>query len=205
MSKGLPVSSMKIILASKSPRRKKLLQDAGYEVEVDVSEFDERSVRETDPARLVSEIAKGKVLKVAGKHRNSIIVAADTIVYFQGKPIGQQHSDDAAEKTLKMLAGKAHEVYTGICVINTHDGRMLQDTDVSRVYLKKISEETLGDYVRSGQYKGKAGAYNIADPEFESFVDHIEGSYSNIMGLPLEKVKAMIEKAGSGQRSDYRR
>jgi len=184
---------LKIVLASKSPRRKELLEELGFKVHVDVSNFDENSVNEKDIRKLVMMISEGKARAVADNHKNSIIVAADTVVYFEGEVIGQQHNDSNAEKTMRKLLGKPHEVYTGITIINTSTRKVLQDTERSVVYLKKVHNEILMAYIKSGQYKGKAGAYNIADPEFESFVEKIEGSHSNIMGLPIEKVKTMIE------------
>ena len=186
---------MKIILASKSPRRKKLLQDAGYEIEIDVSGFDEELVEETEPHKLVMAIAKGKALTVAMNHKNSIVIAADTMVSKNGELIGQQQNDKAAELTMRKLLGTSHEVYTGICVINTGTGKILQDSEMSVVHIKNVAESDLKAYISSDQYKGKAGAYNIADPEFAIFVDHVDGSYTNVLGLPMEKVRLLIEKA----------
>lgn len=185
---------IKIVLASKSPRRKEILEKQGYEVVVDVSNADEDSVENEDVKNLVMEIAKLKAETVAKRHSNAIIVAADTLVYFEGKEIGQQKTGSEAEKTLRKLFGRTHEVYSGLCVINTSTGNMLQDYEISYVTLKNVSDEALKEYLASGQYRGKAGAYNIADPEFESFVDNVKGSFSNIMGLPIKKVDRMINQ-----------
>jgi len=184
---------MKIILASKSPRRKEILEKKGFEVEVDVSNVDEESVKRDDVKQLVMDLARMKAETVAKRKPDSVVVAADTLVYFNGEEIGQQKDDKQAEMTLRMLAGKTHEVYSGLCVINTKTGEILQDLEISKVKLKKVSDEILMNYIKSGQYKGKAGAYNIADPEFESFVENIEGSHTNIMGLPQNKIAKMIE------------
>ncbi len=187
---------MKIVLASKSPRRKEMLIEAGYDIEVDVSNFDELSVKESDIKELVKAIAKGKATTVADRHKeeDAIIVAADTLVYFEGKEIGQQHNDEDAKTCIQKLLGKTHQVLSGICIMNLTTGNMLQDVEESKVTLKNVPEKTLIAYIKSGQYKGKAGAYNIADPEFDSFVESIEGSYSNIMGFPIDKIKQMIEE-----------
>jgi len=185
---------MQIILASKSPRRKEILEKHGYDVVVDVSNVDEDSVKRKEVKELVMELAKLKADAVKERHKDDIIVAADTLVYFDGKEIGQQKNDNEAKETIKRLLGNTHEVYSGICVINTSNNKILQDFEVSKVKLKNVSDETLRKYIASGQYKRKAGAYNIADPEFESFVENVEGCKFNIMGLPIEKVERMINE-----------
>ena len=185
---------MKIILASKSARRKKILEEKGYEIEVDASGFDEKSVKKDDVKELVREIARQKAELVAERHPDSIIVAADTLVYFEGKELGQQETDEQAKETMQRLMGKTHEVVSGLCVINSATNKMLHDIDVSYVTLKRVSDEKLDEYIKSGLYKGKAGAYNIDDPEFKSFVEKVEGSYTNIMGLPIEKIEKMIQE-----------
>ena len=184
---------MKIVLASKSARRKEILEQHGYNVEVDVSNVDEKTVKKQDIEDLVMELAKLKAKAVAERHKNSIVVAADTLVYFNGEDIGQAKDAEEAEENMRKLIGHTHEVFSGICVINTKTGEIMQDLELSKVTLKTVSEETLNEYIESGQWKGKAGAYNIDDPEFESFVEKIEGCKLNIKGLPIEKVKKMIE------------
>tara|TARA_Y100000310_G_scaffold187875_1_gene187856 strand:+ start:2290 stop:2853 length:564 start_codon:yes stop_codon:yes gene_type:complete len=185
---------MKIVLASKSPRRKEILEEQGYDVVVDVSNVDEDLIKKKDVKELVMELAKLKAEAVKERHKDDIIIAADTLVYFDGKEIGQQKSDDEAKETMEKLMGETHEVYSGVCVINTSNGKVEQDCEISKVKLKNVPKNTLKEYIKSGQYKGKAGAYNIADPEFESFVENVEGCKFNIMGLPIEKVKMMINK-----------
>jgi len=184
---------VKIVLASKSPRRKTLLEEMGYLVDVDVSNFDEDSVEHANAVDLVMEIAKQKGLTVKERHADSIIVTADTMVFSNGEPIGQQKTDQEAIAILKQLCGHTHEVITGVCIINTSNNKMIQGSDSSEVTLKQMSDEKIQEYVKSGLYKGKAGSYNIADPEFESFIEEVKGDYPNIMGLP-KKVKGMIEK-----------
>jgi len=185
---------MKLILASKSPRRKKILEENGFEIEIDVSNADEKSIKNDNIKELVVEIAKLKAETVAKRHKNAIIIAADTLVYFDGKEIGQQESDEEAEKTLRRLLGKTHEVCTGICIINTSTNKVLQSFDIAKITLKKVSDEILMDYIKSGLYKGKAGAYNIDDPEFENFVENIEGAETCVTGLPIEKVKELLKE-----------
>jgi len=183
-----------IVLASKSPRRKEILEKSGYDIIIDVSNFDENGVVEEDIKQKVQEIAKGKAMVIVPKHDNSIVIAADTFVYFNGHEIGKEQNDESARKTLMELLGNTHEVFTGIYVINTKTDKVVQDICISKVTLKQVPGFVVDKYISSGHYKGKAGCYNINDPEFESFVDHIEGSYSNIMGLPKERIKNMIDE-----------
>lgn len=185
---------MRIILASKSPRRKEILEEHGYEVVVNESRVNEESIQKEDVKELVVELAKLKAQAVAKKHKDSIIVAADTLVYFEGEEIGQQKDDEKAERTMRKLLGKTHDVISGLCIINTANNKMVQDFDISYVTLKNVPDKVLQEYIKSGQYKGKAGAYNIDDPEFASFIEKIEGSFTNIKGLPIEKVEKMIKE-----------
>jgi septum formation protein len=189
---------MKIILASKSPRRKVILEHYGYDVVVDVSNVDEDKTKHTDVKKLVMDLAEQKAKAVLPKHKNSIVVAADTLVYFNGQQIGQQDTPEAAEKTIKQMLGKTHEVYSGVCVINPITGSVVIDYDISKVKLNKVSDDELKKYIESGQYKGKAGAYNISDPQFKSFVGGVDGCKFNILGLPIDKVQLMIMEAKSG-------
>jgi septum formation protein len=184
---------MNIVLASRSRQRKKILEDNGFNFKVDVSNFDENSVQIDDIKKLTLELAKKKGETVAKRNPDSIIISADTLVCFEGMQIGQQKNEKEARTTIKRLLGKTHEVFSGLYVINTTNGKKIQDSEISYVTLKNIPDEVLEDYIESGQYKGKAGAYNISDPEFSSFVEKIEGSKTNIEGLPIEKIKKMIE------------
>jgi len=187
---------MKLILASKSPRRKQILEDNGYDITVDISHANEDSVKADTIQNKVMQIAKLKANTVAKKHINGIIVAVDTLVYFEGKEIGQQKNPKDAMATLKKLIGKTHKVYSGVCIMVLKKGiitNIIQDFEVTNVKLKKINDNLLKEYVDAGHYQGKAGAYNIDDPEFKTFIDKIDGSYTNVMGLPIEKFKKVIK------------
>lgn len=183
---------MRLILASQSPRRKQILEKHGHQVVVDVSNFDESTVQLEDPTELVMMLAQRKGETVEARHQNEVIVAADTIVYFDGEKIGQQETPEAAFELLKRLCGNTHEVYTGLYVKNTATGELLCASEVSRVRLKSMPDEKIREYVESGQFRGKAGAYNIADPDFETFVEWIDGDYLNILGLPYERLAKML-------------
>ncbi len=193
-------NNMELILASQSPRRKQVLADRGYKFSVDVSHANEDSIHTEDVRDRVVQTAKLKAETVAKRHENAIILAIDTLVYFNGKEIGQQKTPESALHTLKSLLGKAHEVHSGIYMIKTSHGKIIQtlhNTEISKVVLRNVSDEVLSTYIHSGQYKGKAAAYNISDPEFKLFIDNVDGSYTNIMGMPIEKVELMLKKIQS--------
>ena len=187
-------TQMKIVLASQSPRRKILLERAGLNVTVDPSNIDERSIKEKDLKNLVLKISELKAKTVAKRHKDSIIIAADTMVYHNNKEIGQPKDRNDACKILKELLGKTHEVGTGITIINTMNGKMLQDFEVSFVTLKNVSDERIEKYLDTGIYVGKAGAYGLGDKEFSEFEEKCVGDRTNVSGLPIEKVKKMLKE-----------
>jgi len=184
---------MKIVLASKSLRRIEVLKKFGYDFIIDSSDADEDSIKKEDVKELVIALAKLKAETVAKKHENSIIIGADTLVSFKGEKIGQPKDEDDAKNIIRRLLGKTHEVYTGVCVINTTNNKAMQDFEVSKVTLKNVSDETLKEYIATGVYKGKAGAYDIGDPEFKNFVEKIEGCRFNIRGTPIKKIEKLME------------
>jgi len=185
---------MNIILASQSLRRKALLEEAGLKIIVDPSNADERSIKDKDLKKLVLKISELKAFTVAKRHKDSIIIAADTMVFHDNKEIGQPKDRDDARKMLKELMGKTHEVGTGITIINTKSGKILQDLEVSSVTLNSLSDAKLWEYLDTDKFIGKAGAYNIRDKEFQAFIKNYEGDYENVVGLPVKKVLSMIER-----------
>ncbi len=189
---------MKLILASNSASRKEILSTKGYDFVVDPSDFDESKIKNDNIKDLVLELAKQKAISVANRHDYGIIIAADTLVYFEGEKIGQKTNEQDALDVLKRLNGKTHEIFTGICIINASNNMMLRDSVTTYVTLKQIPESDLEAYIKAGFYKGRAGCYNISDPGFENFVADVKGSYLNIRGMPIEKIKEMLEVIQNG-------
>ena len=181
-----------LILASGSPRRRELLDLMGltYTVEtpdVDVS-FSGR------PSETVMEISRRKAAAVAARHSDSIIIAADTLVFADGA-LGKPHTPERAKEMLRSLAGNWHHVYTGITVINTRSGRILRNVDKTRVHLVPMTEQEIDAYVATGEPLDKAGAYGIQGMG-GMFVDRIDGSYSNVVGLPMSMLRIMLAQVG---------
>jgi len=193
-----------LILASKSRDRKKLFDRAGISVEVIPSHFDESTITCGDPRECVQQIAFKKAEVVAHHWQTehqvqqgpAIVIGADTLVYFQGELIGKAPDEEAAHRILSVLAGHVHEIYTGVALIQTDTFQ--QETFVvrSQVQFQDLSSESIQAYIdHSDEFIGRAGAYSLFD-QASLFIDHIEGSVSNIIGLPMAKLRDALLNFG---------
>ena len=177
---------MKIILASKSPRRKEILTRIGYEPEVRVSRFDESTVTESDPGKLVMILSGGKAEDIAQRAKEGdVIIAADTVVAVDGKILGKPKDKEEAAEMIRSISGRSHEVYTGVTLIRIKDGteKKISFAEKTMVHVAVLSEEEISDYVKTGDPMDKAGAYGIQGM-FGRHVEKIEGDWYNVMGLP---------------------
>ncbi len=186
------LKSCKIVLASGSPRRKDLLADMGIDTEILVPDVDEKSVLDSNPKRLV---IKEALLKNRGARSQfdcdgKVVVSADTIVY-RGKEYTKPRDLQNAVEILTELCGKWHSVYTGVVVYK--DGKEYPFAVRSIVRLKSLSKSEIEDYVNTFKPLDKAGAYAIQE---NTVVDKWIGSYSNIMGLPTEKLMKVLKRIG---------
>lgn len=177
-----------LVLASGSPRRREILDTMGLSYIVDVSDADESFFSE--PENMVLELSKRKAQAVALKHNHEIILAADTLVFCR-EVLGKPQSEEHARAMLRELSGKWHSVFTGVTIIDTLSGKMLSKADMTRVHFVKLSDQEIDDYVASGEPMDKAGAYGIQGIG-GMFIDKIEGSYSNVVGLPMSVVRSML-------------
>ncbi|MBP3422985.1 MAG: septum formation protein Maf [Clostridia bacterium] len=187
---------MQYVLASASPRRKELLAECIKEFEIIPSQANEEVEGNPTPKKLVLYLAKIKAEEVAKRPENKgkIVVGSDTVVAFGDKVLGKPKDEEDAYRMLKMLSGKKHAVYTGVSFQLQKGGKYYTDTRVDKtlVYFKELSDEWIWDYIRGGSPMDKAGAYGIQDG---GLVKKIKGSYTNVVGFPLELVKKMIKKA----------
>lgn len=181
-----------LILASGSPRRRELLDLMGLTYTVETPDVDESFSGR--PSETVMEISRRKAAAVAARHSESIIIAADTLVFADGA-LGKPHTPERAKEMLRSLAGNWHHVYTGITVINTRSGRVLRNVDKTRVHLVPMTEQEIDAYVATGEPLDKAGAYGIQGMG-GMFVDRIDGSYSNVVGLPMSMLRIMLAQVG---------
>ena len=188
----------KLILASGSPRRREILESVGAEFELLLPDVDE-NVPPLSPEQTVMTLAERKcraaleLLPPGSEGR--IVVAADTVVAYEGEIFGKPHTPERAKEMLRSLAGNWHHVYTGITVINTRSGRILRNVDKTRVHLVPMTEQEINAYVATGEPLDKAGAYGIQGMG-GMFVDRIDGSYSNVVGLPMSMLRTMLAQVG---------
>lgn len=187
---------MRFVLASESPRRVALLRGVGYDFSARKSGFPE--VVLDDPKETVQANARGKALTVASELPGEIILAADTIVYLPELPtdeatLGQAKDREDARRMLGLLEGQVHEVYSGVAV--ARDGDISVRGEVTRVRLRRLSEQEISAYVKLGEGVGKAGGYAIQG-RAALFVERIEGDYTNVVGLPLALTSRMLENYG---------
>lgn len=171
-----------LILASKSPRRKELLKQIGIPFVVVVSDAEEVSGNSWTPAALVVENAKRKARAVAEKYPDSPVLGADTVVSSEGKIFGKPKDKDEARKMLTALSGKMHEVTTGLALINRNEIRTTSVT--TKVFFDTMTKADIDAYIATDESMDKAGAYAIQG-KAARFIEKIEGSYSNVVGLPL--------------------
>ncbi len=183
----------KYILASKSPRRKELLQNIGMVFDVIESDFDENTIpKNIEPKLYVQELALGKATSLLkNAPRKTLVIGADTVVCLDNKILGKPKDRNDAINMLKMLSGKVHQVYTGVCVARTDDGKTVSSYERTDVYFDEISEKDIEYYLDNFSVLDKAGAYGIQ--EYAGvFVNKIDGDYFNIVGLPVHLLHKII-------------
>lgn len=184
---------MSWILASASPRRKELLAELIKEFEVIPSNADESVKGKISAKALVETLASRKAEEVALREESAgkIVLGSDTVVVFGKEVLGKPKDEEDAFRMLKMLSGEKHEVWTGVCVASVQNGkyRAKVKAEKTSVYFNDLSDEWIWKYIRSGSPMDKAGAYGIQDG---GLVKKISGSYSNVVGLPLELCETLL-------------
>ena len=178
-----------LILASASPRRAELLAAAGFDFEVVPQEGDETPRHDESPEVYVIRLACEKV-RSACRKTGSIIVGADTVVVVEGEVLGKPRDDADAARMLKRLSGRSHEVLTGVAV---GGDRVLSEVARTTVRFLPLEADEIAWYVATGEGEGKAGAYAIQG-RAARFVDWIEGSWSNVVGLPIATVHQLLKE-----------
>jgi len=183
----------KIILASKSLDRRNIFKQSGIPFEFLASNIDEREFKKkiSDPILLVKELAKAKALyakeELLKKNSQAVIIAADTIVELNGKIIGKAKNKEEAITILKKLMGKSHNLITGIAITETNNPKIFIDYEKTSVEFLNLSDKEIRGYVKTNEWKGRAGAYSISD-KASLFINKINGSSSNVIGFPMHKL-----------------
>jgi septum formation protein len=183
-----------LVLASASPRRIELLAQIGIAPDqVDPADIDETPLKSETPSRLAERLARTKCAVVAERHPQAIVLAADTVVAV-GRRFLEKAADEAeAERFLRLLSGRNHRVFTGVAV--AREGRVTTRVNETRVTFKILSDAEIAAYVRSGDWRGKAGGYGIQGPA-GAFISRIVGSHPSVMGLPLYEAANLLAGAG---------
>ncbi|HHX23085.1 MAG: Maf family protein [Tepidanaerobacteraceae bacterium] len=181
----------KLILASSSPRRQQLLNQIGLDFTVEPSNLNEDFNRDLDFGPFASEIAFKKSAAVAKRHKEGLVLGADTIVVCNRKILGKPATPLEAKEMLSMLSGRWHQVFTGLSLVDVSTGSFLKDFEESWVKFKDIDSNEIENYIKTGEPMDKAGAYGIQE-RGALFVEKISGDYYNIVGLPLFKLNLML-------------
>ena len=176
----------KIILASKSPRRKEILENLNIEFDILAPEADEKSVDKSLPPELyVENLASIKAFAAVKKcNLEKIVIGADTVVVLDDEILLKPKDKADAISILKRLSGRKHLVYTGICVVNSHTAKTVAAYEKTEVYFKTLSDDEIEKYVENGECMDKAGAYGIQGLG-SIFIEKINGDYFNVVGLPV--------------------
>lgn len=185
----------KIILASASPRRKELLEKVGLKFEVEPGDCEEIVATGLEAHEVVRRLSREKAESVARKHRNAVIIAADTVVLIGDKILGKPHNRNEAKKMLRTLSGKSHAVITGFTIIDTDKKKVLSKSVETKVYIRKLNPKEIDAYVKSGEPLDKAGGYAIQGLG-SVIVEKIEGDYFNVVGLPLSALSESLKELG---------
>jgi MAF protein len=184
---------MKIILASSSERRKELLKKIVKNFEVIGSDFDETSIKENDPVKYALKCAIEKAKIVGEKYTDAIVIGADTVVYLNGEIIGKPKNYEEGKEILKKISGTEHTVITGIAIYKKDENKLLSDYEISYVKFKKLTSDEIEEYLKTGDFFDKAGAYGVQNVK-DRFVEEIKGDFYNVVGLPVEKLKKLLDK-----------
>lgn len=187
----------KIILASASPRRRELMEQAGYEFEVQVSHKEETYIS-TKPDEIVKELALLKAKDIAGQNntKNLIVIGADTVVAYQGAILGKPQSKEDAFHMIQKFQGDKHQVYTGVAILDYDENGMetiVNHAVQTEVYVNSMTDDEISKYIESDNVMDKAGSYGIQSG-FAVHIEKIEGDYFNVVGLPISYIYEVLKK-----------
>jgi len=183
-------TSMKVILASASPRRKQLLGMLIKDFEILPSNADE-NINCATPEETVRQLSYIKAKSVFEQNQDSLVLGADTIVVFDDKILGKPQDEEDARQMLRLLSAKTHKVVTGVSLLSAK--KCVTFAETSYVAFRQLSDKDIDDYIKTGSPMDKAGAYGIQD---SGFVCDIEGSFDNVVGLPTARLAKVLKQFG---------
>ena len=186
---------MTLILASASPRRREILGTLGLAFEVEPSDAPEEPRPGESAVALAMRLAGDKAAEVSARHRGAFVIGADTVVVVDGRALGKPRDDGEATRMLRTLANRWHDVTTGVALCR--DATVLETIEVStRVHFAPLDEARIARYVATGEGRDKAGSYAVQGIG-SGFVSRIDGSYTNVVGLPAFETVALLERHGA--------
>lgn len=182
-------AALRLILASGSPRRRELLAKMGYDFEICVPDVDEHV---SGHARdIVAILSQRKARAAAAHYTEGTVIASDTLVSYQGTPLGKPENETDAARMLKMLSGNTHEVFTGVTLLDAASGRRMTRVVRTGVTFRSLSDAEIAAYIVTGEPMDKAGAYGIQGGAGR-FVVKLDGSFENVMGFPVDDIRDML-------------
>ncbi len=181
------------ILASASPRRRQWLEALRIPHDIVVPDVDETPLPDEDPAAMVVRLSRLKAEAVAAQHPGRWVIASDTTVAFDHHNLGKPMDVDDAVRMVRLIQGRAHEVHTGLCLLR--DSEVHTFVDTAEVFMRPITEAQARWYAQTGEPMDKAGAY-AAQGIAALFLDRIEGSFATVMGFPVERFGALVQRLG---------
>jgi len=184
---------MRIILASTSPRRKKLLSKTGLVFETIESGYEEDMTLPMNPEELVEHLSFNKAKAVFENNRDALVIAADTFIVFNGKYLGKPKNEEESRKMLELLSGKEHHVVTGVTIISKD--KTVSFNSKAKVYIKKLSPETINSYIKTGEPLDRAGAYAVQG-RGAVLIEKIEGDFFGVIGLPISRLSEELKSFG---------
>lgn len=182
-----------LVLASTSPARRALMDGLGLAYRVQAPRVEEDFPEGTPPQHAVALLAERKARTVASQHPTALVVGADQLVSFQGRPLGKPADAQAAKAQLGAMRGKAHDIVTGVCVVGP--GFLVTEVDVARLTVLPLSDAELDAYVATGEWQGCAGGYRV-EGRGQALFARIDGDRTSIQGLPMQRVVRLFREAG---------
>jgi septum formation protein len=193
LTADLPRARLGLLLASTSARRRELLQEAGVDFQIEVARIEELAGGGLTARELCLLNAELKAIEVASRFPHRIVLGADTVVSFEGRIFGKPARLSEARTMLEQLCGHIHEVLTGVCIVQKSEGKTCRFVESTRVRFRPRQEVDLENYLQSIHALDKAGGY-AAQEDQGRLIEYIEGSMSNVIGLPVERVLATLHK-----------
>lgn len=188
-------ASVKLILASSSPRRASLLGSLNLDFSVRTSQVVEKPLEEESPKKFATRVAEEKAFKVGADLTGGLVIGCDTSVVLNGEIFGKPTSSQSAAVMLSTLSGKWHHVISGLALYHVQDDRMISGSSITAVKFFPLAEKDIAWYIASGEPMDKAGGYGIQGLGMV-FIEKIEGSYTNVVGLPIELLRNLLKRMG---------